>query len=131
MEMKYKIQMVLKIVIGIIIFVPLFLFGTMYLWNWLVPTLFHGPVINIWQTLGLLVLSKILFGGFGKKHGRGHCGHQGPSKWNWKHRMNEKMSNMSPEEKEAFKQRLKERCRHGYWGKEEPKNNDLNKTNLS
>lgn len=120
-----KITMVIKIIIGIIIFVPLFVFGTMYLWNWLVPELFHGPVINFWQTLGLIVLAKILFGGFGKKFG-GHNRHS-----SWKQRMHEKMGHMSPEEKEQFKQRLKERCRNKYWPQEEVKTPDSNNTNLS
>ncbi len=132
MNKKYKILMVLKIVAGIAILLPLFLFGTMYLWNWLVPTLFHGPVINIWQTIGLIVLSKILFGGGGKKFGKcGRCGDHGHSRWSWKQRMQEKMGNMSPEEKEAFKQRFKDKCRSKYWGQEECKTDDLNKTNLS
>ena len=114
MNKKFKILMVLKIVTGIAIFVPLFLFGTMYLWNWLVPALFHGPIINIWQTLGLIVLSKILFGGFGKGH---HGKHNG-----WKQRMHEKMGSMSPEEKERFKQRFKERCRSKFGMNEEMTN---------
>lgn len=117
-----KIIMVIKIIVGILIFVPLFIFGTMYLWNWLVPELFHGPVINFWQTLGLVALSKILFGGFGKGH---HGRHN-----NWKQRMKEKMGHMSPEEKEQFKQRLKDKCRHKFWPsdgvyQDETQKNDL------
>jgi hypothetical protein len=46
-----------------------FTFVVMWLWNWLVPELFHGPVIGYWQTLGLLILSKILFSGIGGGHG--------------------------------------------------------------
>ncbi len=52
----------------------LFTFVVMWLWNWLVPELFNGPVIVFWQTLGLLVLSKILFSGIGG----GHSKHPGP-----------------------------------------------------
>lgn len=37
----------------------------MLLWNALVPDLFKGPELGYWQTLGLLVLSKILFSGIG------------------------------------------------------------------
>ena len=118
-----KIIMVIKIIIGILIFVPLFIFGTMYLWNWLVPELFHGPVINFWQTLGLVALCKILFGGFGKGH---HGRHN-----NWKQRMKEKMGHMSPEEKEQFKQRLKDKRRHKFWPQEEVKTTDSNNSNLS
>jgi hypothetical protein len=37
----------------------------MWLWNALIPELFNGPELAYWQTLGLLVLSKILFSGIG------------------------------------------------------------------
>jgi hypothetical protein len=45
----------------------------MLLWNWLMPELFFGAKeITYLQALGLLVLSKILFGGF-RGHERWHC----------------------------------------------------------
>lgn len=104
----------IKIVFGITAFVLLFGFGTMHLWNWLVPSLFHGPIINFCQAMGLLILSKILFGSFGGKHGRGgHCGHNGRN--HWKHKMQERFGNMTPEEKEKFKQRFKDKCGNKYW----------------
>src|SRR5258706_1563168 len=34
------------------------------LWNWLLPALFDLPRVTFWQALGLLSLSRILFGGF-------------------------------------------------------------------
>lgn len=34
----------------------------MLLWNWLMPLLFGLTLITFWQALGLLVLSKVLFG---------------------------------------------------------------------
>ncbi len=74
---------------------------TMLLWNWLVPVLFAGPFITFWQALGLFLLSKILFSGFGK--GGSHQG--GP----WKHYWKEKWSGMSSEEREAFKRKMKEK----------------------
>ena len=43
----------------------LFTFVVMWLWNWLVPEVFNGPVLTYWQTLGLLILSKIIFSGIG------------------------------------------------------------------
>ena len=125
MNKKHKILMADKIIAGIVFLVPLFIFGTMYLWNWLVPELFHGPVINFWQTLGLLVLSKILFGGFGKKMGGHHNRHH-----NWKQRMHDKMSNMTEEEKEQFKQRLKDKCRSKFWPQEEVKSNSNDNSHL-
>ena len=64
-----------------------FTFIVMWLWNWLVPDLFGGPVITYLQTLGLLLLSKILFSGVGKGgshhhsgHGH-HCSHKNKDKW--------------------------------------------------
>jgi hypothetical protein len=39
------------------------IFGVQALWNWLIPELFHGPVLTFWQTVGLFFLSKILLTG--------------------------------------------------------------------
>ena len=51
-------------------FLVLFTWVVMLLWNWLVPELFGGPVLNYWQTLGILILAKILFAGMGRSHPR-------------------------------------------------------------
>lgn len=69
----------------------LFTFVVMWLWNWLVPELFKGPVITYWQTLGLLVLSKILFSGIGgKSHDHGpECGDH---RDHWRRKYQEKMN---------------------------------------
>ena len=85
-----------------VLFVALFGWATMLLWNWLVPVLFGGPVVTFWQALGLLLLSKILFWSFGK--GGHHRG--GP----WRHYYwKRKWDGMTPEEKEAFKAKMKEK----------------------
>lgn len=34
------------------------------LWNWLIPTLFHGPIVTYWEALGILVLLSIVGGLF-------------------------------------------------------------------
>jgi hypothetical protein len=39
------------------------IFGVQALWNWLIPELFHGPLLTFWQTAGLFLLSKILLTG--------------------------------------------------------------------
>jgi hypothetical protein len=79
---------------------------TLLLWNWLVPELFNGPVINFWQALGLLILSKILFSGLGKKGGS-----HGPAPY-WKQRLHEKFSKMPADQRAEFKRRLNEKwCR--------------------
>jgi len=44
-------------------FLVLVIFGVQALWNWLIPELFNGPVLNFWQTVGLFFLSKILLTG--------------------------------------------------------------------
>lgn len=84
---------------------------TMLLWNWLVPVLFNGPIITFWQALGLLVLSKILFHGLGGKGGRhwrkDQCGDYSGD--HWKGKMFDKFSSMSPEERDAFKKKMKEK----------------------
>ena len=86
---------------AIVLFV--FLFGevVMHLWNWLLPALFGWRLITFWQALGLLVLCRILFGGFGG-HGRNrrHC--QGRKAENWER--------MTPEERENFRQSMRRRC---------------------
>lgn len=43
--------------------------GLVLLWNWLMPTIFGFGEINFIQGIGLLVLSKILFGGIKMKSG--------------------------------------------------------------
>ncbi len=93
-----------KMVVFGIVAVGLFGWATMALWNWLVPVLFNGPMINIWQAFGLLILSKILFSGFGGKS-RGHWGHRG----NWKPYWQERYAKMTPEERERLKGRMKEK----------------------
>jgi len=76
----------------------LVLFITMYLWNWLIPGLFHGPILTFWQTAGLIVLSKIFFSGIipghggGKHYDRAHGGFHDevrPSREEWWKRFNE------------------------------------------
>lgn len=96
-----------KVLIGTlvaIIAVYGFIIGTQYLWNWLVPELFSGPVISFWQTAGLLLLSKIILWPFGKCHCHGG-NHGGPWKYYWK----EKWTSMSPDERERIKQKMKEK----------------------
>lgn len=80
----------------------------MALWNWLLPNLFIGVrEIDYVQAMGVLLLSKILFGGF-----RGHCG--GYSKWH-QHRWEK----MTPEQREKFQAGMKS-C-HGSSKQEEAK----------
>jgi hypothetical protein len=42
--------------------------AVMLLWNWLMPDLFGLKQVNYWQAWGLLILSWILFKGFGSNN---------------------------------------------------------------
>lgn len=48
----------------ILIFLALGSLVFMLLWNALIPAIFGLKVIGYWQALGLLILARILFGGF-------------------------------------------------------------------
>lgn len=79
----------------------------MWLWNILVPQIFSGPVITYWQSMGLLVLSKLLFGGFGRGfRGRHHYDHRDEA---WKEKLRKKMESMTPEEREKFRKKCSSR----------------------
>ena len=83
----------------------------MSLWNALLPALFGLKVIHFWQALGLLALSRILFGGFHHRHGRGF----GPGLRHRQHII-QRWESMSPEERETFKAGMRSRfgkCRGG------------------
>jgi hypothetical protein len=84
----------------------------MFLWNQLIPVLFHGPQVTFWQAIGLLVLAKILLHGFGHHAGR----HWNSGRYQyWRSRMEEKMASMTPEEKEKFNEEWGRHCRPGHW----------------
>ncbi len=73
----------------------------MWLWNCLLPEILGVKTISYWQAMGILILSKILFGGFsGCKHRR--HGMQNRSFVN-------KMKHMTPEEREVFRAKWKQR----------------------
>jgi hypothetical protein len=93
MRKGFKVLLIAIIAIGV------FGFLVMSLWNWLMPPLFGRPLITFWQAVGLLVLSKILFGGLGRRHG--------PPPWHWRRRMMDRWEQMTPEERERFRQGLK------------------------
>lgn len=82
-----------------------FLFGwvVMLLWNAILVPSLHIGALGFWQGVGLLVLSRILFGGFGRGGRWKH--HGGPSPM-----FKQKWMNMSDEEKIKFKEEWKKRC---------------------
>ena len=89
------------------------------LWNWLAPALFGLPVITFWQALGLLVLCRILFGGFGmsgsRRHGSGRHARERMAD-RVAERVAERMEQMTPEEREHIRERMRERWGTGQSG---------------
>jgi hypothetical protein len=103
-------------------FIPLILvavaaFGaiTMLLWNALMPLLFHLPAINFWQALGLLLLGRIFFG-FGRSSGWWGGNY-------WQYGLQERLSKMSPQDREEILKRMK-RHRHTCYGEVESEPED-------
>jgi len=104
---------------GRFIFIPLGIaaclsvagFAVMLLWNNLLPDILFVNTITFWQAVGIFILCKILFG-FGRGGGRGFGG--GPG-W-MRHKMEERFKNMTPEEREAFKQKMRDKA-CGPWGR--------------
>lgn len=96
-----------KKVIMFIVLAPLFIFGlsaiVMWLWNALLPDILGVNPVTYWQAMGILVLSKILFGNFGGGRGKSH-------KEKPKNNFRQKWANMDDEERAKFKEQWKKRC---------------------
>lgn len=99
--MKGRIARIIKIVVIGIVAIVVFGVVVMSLWNWLMPALFGWRLITFWQSLGLVVLSKILFGGF-----HGHGGRR----THWRRRMRERWEHMTPEQREKFREGMRGWC---------------------
>src|SRR4029453_8855766 len=109
---KRMVFLVPLVLVGFVLFI--FIGGQVVklLWNWLAPP-FGLPLLGFWQALALLALCRILFGGFGF-HGGGHSGHQGRMAGRMADRMADRFADrwqrMTPEERERFRQRVRDRC---------------------
>ncbi len=95
---KYRILMFAPLAL---LFFAVLGWVVMSLWNWLIPGIFGWKVITYWQACGLFILARILFGGL-----RG-----GGGAWRWRHRMMERVEQMTPEEREKFRRGMERR-----WG---------------
>jgi hypothetical protein len=85
-------------IVGFLVFIAIGGAVVRLLWNWLLPAIFGLPEITFWQAIGVLALSRILFGGFGMHGG-------GPR------RLRNRWEHMTPEERERFRQGMRDR-----WG---------------
>lgn len=93
---------VLKVVVIGIVAITVFGFLVTHLWNYLMPGLFSLHAITFWQGVGLIVLGRLLFGGFGPRFGGAP----------WRRHMMERWEQMTPEEREKFRGGMRGRCGH-------------------
>ena len=91
-------------ILGMLVFLAIGGEVVLQLWNWLLPPLFGWRQITFWQALGILALCRILFGG---------SGWHGSVRSNVRRRMEERCEHMTPEERERFRQRMRERFGFG------------------
>ena len=92
----------LLIPVAVIAFVGVLSYAVYALWNGVLTDVLGVKTITYWQALGLLVLSKILFGGFPGGRGRfGRCG-CGPD---WARQA----ESLPPEQRERLREEMRQR----------------------
>jgi hypothetical protein len=109
MRNRFGYKMIPMVIVAIILATA----AVMYLWNLVLVPVIGVGIVSYWQAMGILALSRILFGSKskGRCHGHGHrCGNRSEYKKRWK----EKYENLSEDEKDKMK---------GFFGnfKDEPK----------
>lgn len=120
--MKYmKWQWVAKGIVFGTLFITAITLATMLLWNNLAAVIFGLPVLSFFQALGLMILGRLLTGGFGPRGGRGGFGRMRG------HHMRERWQKMSPEQREQFSQRWGKRG-WGNMGRQESPDENQNAT---
>ena len=117
MDRKFWLLRGLRFFFFAALFLTVAVLATQALWNWLMPDLFRLPAIGLAQTLGLLVLSRILFGGF---RGGGRPGGWARKRREWQQRMAGRMEHLSPDAREKLRQQMQNRCGMG-WGSQPEK----------
>jgi MFS family permease len=60
------ILMFLGGIILAVLFALIFGWFVALLWNWLMPTLFNLKEVTYWQAVGIVLLAKLIFSGFGR-----------------------------------------------------------------
>jgi hypothetical protein len=108
METTYKYNRTRKrfILFPLIFLAGLFLLSAvvMWLWNFILPAVSGLGLLTYWQAMGLLVLCKILFGGFRfSRHQKLHHNFAGAG-------FKEKFMQMNEEEKQQFKSQWSKHC---------------------
>ena len=87
-------------VLGVVALVALAVYG---LWNGVLTEVVGVKAVSYWQALGILVLARILFGGFPGRRG-------GPFGPPWRRRMMMKRwESLTPEQREKMRQEMRQR----------------------
>lgn len=104
---KRKIPLVILIAIA-----ATFLFSgaVMLLWNSVLVSALHVGAVSLWQAMGILVLAKILFGGFKGRRFPGHF---------MAKQMCRRWKDMTPEQRQKFRERMEYRM-HQWQMRENP-----------
>jgi Ca2+/H+ antiporter, TMEM165/GDT1 family len=89
---RFRFLRAVKVVAIAALAVAAFGYAVMQLWNWAVPAVTGLHSVTFAQALALLVLARILFGGFRARGGG----------WHWRHRLRERWEQMTPEQREQF-----------------------------
>jgi len=89
--------------LGIVAFIWIGGEVVMHLWNWNLPTVFGWRQITFWQAIGLFALCRILFGDLGMFA-------RGSHRSTFRRRMAERWGQMTPEEREKFRQGMRSGC---------------------
>lgn len=102
MNMRGKCGPPPKIIMVLCAIAAIFLFSgiVMLLWNAVLPDVLPVKPVSYWQAMGILVLSKILFSGFGG----------GGKKFKSRGELRDKYRRMSEDERQQFKDAWKRRC---------------------
>jgi len=106
--------------VGIFIFIAVFAAAiaiVMFLWNALMPSIIGWTTINYWQAAGLMILSRLLLGGFGRFGrfgGKRHHFKQKREEFRQWHMLRDQMKDMTKEERREY---MRKHMRyHGFGG---------------
>ena len=95
---------IIKLIIGSLLMFLVVSAVVMLLWNWLMPEILGINKISFIQAAGLLLLSKILFGGFNREHWKNKMSQ---SHWESKFVNNKTDYPLSQEQKTILREKFK------------------------
>lgn len=109
MKRRFSGPKVLGIIMVVLLAIAAFSFLVMTLWNSILVPVLKISAVSFWQAGGILLLSKILFGGF-----------RGGGPWRGGRHMRDKWQQLSPEERERLKTEWRNRCQGSKWRSSTP-----------